>query len=269
VTAANKVRTQRNAKVIWTSSITGASFLCAERDFTNKVYPFSDSVTESQPTQLLQHALTKQKPFAEHSDEWGLNHECEQDRNLSANFSIDSMMIPPARGSTSRHQLNWLAPTQMQPQVLYKDQEIIEEGSQKENTPAESNKNKHENIERTRSSSPQASVNVKGSHADPLSHPESHTASGIGKANGEPLINFCNVYLKIVTSLLPFSPKVCFLSVSSFGKACPATSPTYQVSSYGTQTTPEISFPLFARFLRWCSVTRSCSKLHSTGYSGF
>jgi hypothetical protein len=245
--------------------------LRAERDFPIKVYPFSDSV-ESQPTQLLQHALTKQKSIAEHSDEWGLNHECEQegdDRNRSANFSIDSIMVPPARGSTSRYQLNWLAPTQTQPQVSHREEEIVEEGSQKENTPA-SNNNKHKNVARTRSSSPQASsAYVKGSHADSLSHPDSRTASGIGKANGEPPINLCTIYFKIVTSLLPFSPKVCFLSVSSFNKARPATSPTYQIPRCGTQPTPEISFPLLARFLRWRSITRSCSKLHSAGYSSF
>ncbi|KAG2349779.1 hypothetical protein BDR05DRAFT_253632 [Suillus weaverae] len=129
------------------------------------IFDHSDSV-ESQPTQLLQHALTKHKSIAEHSDKWGLNRECEQegnDKNFSTNFSIDSMMIPPARGSTSRYQLNWLAPTQTQPQVLHREDEIVEEGSQKENTPA-SNKNKHENVARTRSSSPQASS------AKPINH---------------------------------------------------------------------------------------------------
>lgn len=173
----------------------------AERDFPIKVFPFSGDSIESQPTQLLQYALTKQKSIVDHSDQWGLNHQCEQeggDRNLSTNFSIDSMMIPPARGSTSRYQLNWLAPTQTQPQVLHTEEEIVEEGSQKENTPA-SNKNKNEIVARTRSSSPQASstklVNVKGPHADSLSHPDSRTASGIGKANGEPPINLCTLLL--------------------------------------------------------------------------
>lgn len=162
------------------------------KDHMDSIFDHSDSV-ESQPTQLLQHALTKQKSFAEHNDEWGLNHECEQegdDRNRSTNFSIDSIMVPPARGSTSRYQLNWLAPTQTQPQVLHREEEIIEEGSQKENTPA-SNKNKRENIARTRSSSPQASsANVKGFHADSLSHPDSRTASGIGKATVPKSVSF-------------------------------------------------------------------------------
>ncbi|KAG2111651.1 uncharacterized protein F5147DRAFT_94276 [Suillus discolor] len=103
------------------------------------------------------------------------------------------MMIPSARGSTSRYQLNWLAPTQTQPQVLHTEEEIVEEGSQKENTPA-SNKNKNEDVARTRSSSPQASstklVNVKGPHADSLSHPDSCTASGIGKANVPKSVSF-------------------------------------------------------------------------------
>ncbi|KAG2078219.1 hypothetical protein BDR04DRAFT_455611 [Suillus decipiens] len=160
------------------------------------IFDQSDSA-ESQPTQLLQHALTKQKSIVEPIDKWGLKHECEQeqdDRDFITNFSIDSMIIPPARGSASRYQLNWLAPTQTQPQVLHREEEIVEEGSQKENDTPASNRNKHENVARTRSSSPQASsskpVNVKGSHVDYLSHPDSRTASGIGRANVPKSVSF-------------------------------------------------------------------------------
>ncbi|KAG1756675.1 uncharacterized protein EDB91DRAFT_1093869 [Suillus paluster] len=148
----------------------------------------SDSV-ESQPTQLLQHALTKQKSTVEHIDDnWG------ETGGISAQpFLANSMIVPPAQGSTPRYQFNWLAPTQTQPQVLHREEEIVKEGSQKENTPA-SSEIKHEIAARTRSSSPQASsakpVNLKGSHADSLSHPDSRTASGIGKANVPKSVSF-------------------------------------------------------------------------------
>jgi len=152
---------------------------------------FSDPV-ESQPTQLLQHALTTATKTVEHRKEWGLNEQREQEEdgdNISKDFSTDSILVPPAQSSTSPYQLNWLAPTQTQPQVVHKEQEMVEEGedSQKENTPT-SNENKHEKVARTRSSSPQSSSTkpIKGSHADSLNP---RTASGTGKANGEPPIH--------------------------------------------------------------------------------
>jgi hypothetical protein len=157
----------------------------------NILMTFSDSV-ESQPTQLLQHALTTATKTVEHRKEWGLNEQREQEEdgdNISKDFSTDSILVPPAQGSTSQYQLNWLAPTQTQPQVVHREQEMVEEGegSQKENTPT-SNENKHEKVARTRSPSPQTSSTkpIKGSHADSLN---SRTASGIGKANGEPPIH--------------------------------------------------------------------------------
>ncbi|OAX38923.1 hypothetical protein K503DRAFT_740390 [Rhizopogon vinicolor AM-OR11-026] len=152
----------------------------------------SDPV-ESQPTQLLQHALTTATKTVEHRKEWGLNEQREQEEdgdNISKDFSTDSILVPPAQSSTSPYQLNWLAPTQTQPQVVHKEQEMVEEGedSQKENTPT-SNENKHEKVARTRSSSPQSSSTkpIKGSHADSLNP---RTASGTGKANVAKSVSF-------------------------------------------------------------------------------
>jgi hypothetical protein len=156
---------------------------------------FSGSA-ESQPTQLLQHALTT----ATRTVECGLNGQREQEDgdNVSKDFSIDSMIVPPAGGSTSRYQFNWLAPTQTQPHALHKEQELemVEEGesSQKENTPA-SNENKHEKVTRTRSSSPQTSSAkpITSPHADTLN---SRTASGVGKVNGEPPIDLYSLCIQ-------------------------------------------------------------------------
>jgi hypothetical protein len=156
---------------------------------------FSGSA-ESQPTQLLQHALTT----ATRTVECGLNGQREQEDgdSVSKDFSIDSMIVPPAGGSTSRYQFNWLAPTQTQPHALHKEQdlEMVEEGesSQKENTPA-SNENKHEKVTRTRSSSPQTSSAklITSSHADTLN---SRTASGVGRVNGEPPIDLHSLCMK-------------------------------------------------------------------------
>jgi len=148
----------------------------------------SDSA-ESQPTQLLQHALTTATRNAEHREEWGFNEQREQEEdgdNVSKDFSTDSMIVPPVRSPTSRY---LLSSTQTpQPHVLHREQEMVGEGegSQKENTPASNNIK----VARTRSPSPQTSSTkpIKGSYADSLN---ARTASGIGQgqANGEPLID--------------------------------------------------------------------------------
>ena len=232
---------------------------------------FSDSV-ESQPTQLLQHALTTATKTVEHGKEWGLNEQREQEEdgdNISKDFSTDSMLVPSVQGSTPRYQFNWLAPTQTQPQVLHAEQEMIEEErdcAQKENTPA-SNQNKHQKVVRTRSSSPQASSTkpIKGSHADSLN---SCTASGVGKANGEPPIHLYSLCIGWIPYCLRFSREVCFFPLSSYSKTCPTTSSTYQIPTCSSQSTSEIFFPSLPRFLRWRSIARSCCKLHCTSYPG-
>jgi hypothetical protein len=225
---------------------------------------FSDSV-ESQPTQLLQHALTKATKIVEHSTEWGLNQQREQEEdgdNINKDFSTDSLIIPPIRGSTSQYQFHWLAPTQ--PQVLHREQEIVGEGedSQKENTPASNQNIMHERIARTRSPSPQTSSAkpIKGSHADSLNP---RTASGIGKAKGEPPIDLCSLCITW-RRYLYFSPHVCFLFVSSLSKNCATTSSTHQIPPCSIPSTTEIYLTRLAGFLRRSSITRSCCELHCT-----
>ncbi|KAH7919017.1 hypothetical protein BV22DRAFT_1041290 [Leucogyrophana mollusca] len=97
--------------------------------------------------------------------------------NGTKDLSADSM-VPPARNSAPRYHFHGLAATQTQSQYEGFQSDT---GSQKENTPT-SNDIRHDVPVRTRSSSPHAppaKLPNKGSHADPLSHPHSRSATGV------------------------------------------------------------------------------------------
>ncbi|KAF9227697.1 hypothetical protein BS17DRAFT_399436 [Gyrodon lividus] len=207
----------------------------------------------SQPTQLLQHALAPPLQGLEQNQDCSLasSDYIQDEGHASKEFSLDSMIVPPARNSVPRYRLHELPVIQNQSRNDSSEQDLTAaEVPQKENaTRASSQENKRVEsaaVTWPTQYSPCALLDnlpVKGSSSESFQHQHnSLSASGAGKVD----VSRCKGCI--------FSIPKTYLHQHQFATSSTAN----KIHAHWKQVLPSFSLTAFPRFVWRLHLARSC-----------